>query len=219
VATDLLERWVALEWHLREATIPRLVVVPSRRGDAGSVVVTAPHARPHLRDGERKRADRWTGSLALLLAERTGVAAVIETSGDGDPAWDREHPFKDVVASLAPTTVLDLHAMRAATPTVEVGSGEAHGRPPGPCATAVVDALTAYGIDTVVDHRFPARGPGTLTQWGRRRGLHAVQLEVSVRLVPPFATADQADSLLRGLGDAIRRSAALPATGAQAAPS
>ena len=178
----------------------RLVRTASR---PGGVVVTAPHAVPHVRDGVTKRADMWTGGLALLLAERSGAAAVVETSGYGDPSWEPEHAFKDAVAALEPLVVLDLHAMRSAEQVVEVGSGEPAGSPPTSRARAVRDAIAAGGVETLMDQRFPARGASTLVQWARRRGLEAVQLEVSVRLVPPFAADDAVERVVAGLAAAV----------------
>lgn len=198
----VVERWLHLEDDVLGIAGHRDRLV--RTGsEAGGVVITAPHAVPHVRDGVTKRADMWTGGLALLLAERTGAAAVVETSGYGDPSWEEAHPFKDAVAALSPAVVLDLHAMRSAEQVVEVGSGEPAGSPPTELARLVRDALDGCGIATLTDHRFPARGATTLVQWGRGRGIPAVQLEVSVRLVPPFADEGAVVRLVDGLTAAV----------------
>lgn len=200
---ETVQRWLHLEDDVLGIAGHRDRLV--RRGSGhGGVVVTAPHAVPHVRDGEAKRADMWTGGLALLLAERTGAAAVVETSGVGDPSWEDEHAFKDAVARLAPAVLLDLHAMRSPDQVVEIGSGEPAGAGAGGLALGVRDALEAQGVATLVDHRFPARGPTTLVQWARGRGLPAVQLEISVRLVPPFASDADVERLVRALEAVVR---------------
>ena len=197
---DLVERWLHHEDDVRGITgLLERIVKPAR---GTGVVVAAPHAVPHQRDGVVKRADMWTGGLALLLAELTGAAAVVETSGAGDPSWE-PHAFKDAVAALEPRVLVDLHAMRAPREMVELGTGEPHGHPPTEIAVVVRRALTDAGIPTVVDDRFPARGRHTLVQWARHSGLPAVQVEVSVRLVPPFAPEGSALALISGLTDAI----------------
>jgi hypothetical protein len=197
---DLVERWLHHEDDVRGISGHRDRLVKPARGTG--VLVAAPHAVAHQRDGVVKRADMWTGGLALLLAELTGAAAVVETSGAGDPSWE-PHAFKDAVATLEPRVLVDLHAMRSPLEVVELGTGEPHGLPPTHVAVVVREHLTDAGIATIVDHRFPARGAHTLVQWARERALPAVQVEVSVRLVPPFAPEASALALIRGLSEAI----------------
>lgn len=191
---DVVQRWLHLEDDVRGLAGLRENLV--RRG--GPVVLTAPHAVPHERGGATKRADMWTGGLALLLAELTGASAVVRTASDGDPSW-QPHPFKHAVAALRPTAVVDLHAMRAQHAVVELGSGAAQGVPAPGITTRLRRALETAGVTTVVDHRFPARGQHTLVQWAARRGVPAVQVEVSVRLTPPFVSDDDAVALVAGL--------------------
>ena len=193
------DEWRRLERSLASRDEPRVVVGARQSG----VVITAPHAVEHLRGGEVKRADMWTGGLALLLAQRSGAAAVVELAREGDPSWQTHHPFKDAVAALAPEVLLDLHAMRSTAHLVEIGTGQPDGAPPTPLADRVRHALEESDIATVTDHRFPARGPATLTQWALRRRLLAVQLEVSVQLVPPFVDAITCDRLVDALVAAV----------------
>lgn len=211
--SPLVERWLHLEDDVLGIAGHRDRLVRTASA-LGGVVVTAPHAVPHVRDGVTKRADMWTGGLALLLAELSGAAVVVETSGAGDPSWEDEHAFKDAVAALEPALVIDLHAMRSQDEVVELGTGEPHGSPPTPLALVVRGTLEDAGIATVVDQRFPARGQHTLVQWARRRGVPAVQIEVSVRLVPPFAPDSSATALIGALADAVRAGAS-GSTGSQ----
>ena len=201
MTSDARDEWRRRERSLASYDAPR-VVVPAREG---RVVITAPHAVEHVRSGELKRPDMWTGGLALLLAERSGAGAVVELSRDGDPSWQVHHPFKDAVADLDPLVVLDLHAMRSKDHVVELGTGEPAGDPPTPLAVLVRETLEDAGIATLTDHRFPARGHTTLTQWARGRGLGAAQLEVSVQLVPPFVDARTCERLVGALVDAVQR--------------
>jgi hypothetical protein len=198
---DPVERWLHHEDDVLGIAGRLDRIVKPARGSG--VVVTAPHAVPHQRDAATKRADMWSGGLALLLAELTGAAAVVETSGVGDPSWEASHPFKEAVAQLVPRVVVDLHAMRSQHGEVELGTGAPHGDPPTEIADVVRRSLEHAGIATVVDRRFPARGHDTLVQWALRRGVMAVQVEVSVRLVPPFASVDDARALIGGLSAAI----------------
>jgi hypothetical protein len=194
------------DWRFLERSLPTYdeprVVVASR---GSRVVVTAPHAVEHVRGGVLKGPDMWTGGLALLVAQRSGAGAVVELSRDGDPSWQAHHPFKDAVAALEPAVVLDLHAMRSKHHVVEIGTGQPEGAPPTALARLLRGALNDAGIETVTDHRFPARGPATVTQWALHRGLGAVQLEVSVQLVPPFVDARTCDRLVTALVVAISR--------------
>lgn len=199
--TPLVERWLHHEDDVLGIAGHRDRLV--RNATTGGVVITAPHAVPHVRDGSPKRADMWTGGLALLVAELTGATAIVETSGEGDPSWEAEHPFKDAVRDLAPGVVVDLHGMRSPDQVVEVGSGAPLGSVPTRLASSVRDVLEAGGVLAVVDQQFPARGQHTLVQWAARLGTPAVQLEVSVRLVPPFASDPDADRLVAALVDVV----------------
>jgi hypothetical protein len=199
--TDARDEWRRLERSLASYDVPRLVVPPRGR----RVIVTAPHAVEHVRAGDTKRPDMWTGGLALLVAGRSGAGAVVELSGEGDPSWQAHHPFKDAVTALDPAVVIDLHAMRSREPLVEIGTGEPGGTRPTPLADLVRTSLEGVDIATVTDHRFPARGHATITQWARQRGIDAVQLEVSVQLVPPFVDARTVERLVVALVDAVQR--------------
>ena len=191
---EVLERWHHHEDDVRGLAGQRDRVV--RRGSG--VILTSPHAVPHVRDGVVKRADMWTGGLALLVADITGAGVAVETSGVGDPSWET-HAFKDVLDALGPVAIVDLHAMRSVDGIVELGSGQPSGRPVPAAVDVARTSFDAQGITTIVDHRFPARGHHTLVQWARRRGIPAVQVEVSVRLTPPFVSDDDAESLVRAL--------------------
>lgn len=53
------------------------------------VVVSAPHAVTHEREGRVKPSDDYTGAMALVLAHWTGCHAIVASRFDGcDPNWD-----------------------------------------------------------------------------------------------------------------------------------
>jgi len=204
VATPLARRWSALEEPFAAAgydgdpgagDADGLLVVGSV---APVVVVTAPHACNHRRDGRAKLADRGTGGLALLLAEVTGCAAVVALGGaGGDANWDEHHPLKERVAALRPAVVVDLHGMRT-RPGYDLDLGLGPGpRPEG--TDAAVEALRGSGLRVTTDGLFDAMRPTTVTAWAQAHGVPAVQIEVGAHLRPPVAGEQGQERLARAL--------------------
>lgn len=80
------------------------------------VLISAPHACAHRRDGVVKMQEEYTGALALYLAERCGCSAIVTRyQTDEDPNWQAESEFKAslkaLVSELDIGFVIDLHGM------------------------------------------------------------------------------------------------------------
>jgi hypothetical protein len=80
------------------------------------VLVSAPHATAHLRRQHIKGEEEFTGALAQLLAETTGIHALYSHfRSPGDPNWDRDSPYKNRLQKIVCCNdirfVLDLHGM------------------------------------------------------------------------------------------------------------
>ncbi|MEV0894209.1 hypothetical protein [Promicromonospora sp. NPDC050262] len=164
------------------------------------VVVTAPHATNHERDGATKVADRGTGGLALLLAQLTGCTALVALSTAGDANFDEEHPLKARLAELRPTVVIDLHGMRS-RPASEVDLGTGTGLAPAD----MVAALISSSLRVTTNEIFDAMRPTTVTSFAQARGIASVQVEIGAHLRPPSGEPRSLARLVDALVGAIER--------------
>lgn len=171
-----------------------------RRSPAGLVQVTAaarpdlvlvaPHAVNHTRDGAVKRADRGTGGLAVAVAGTVGCWAVAVAGHDpGDAAWPGPHPLHDAIAGLwpRPRRLLDLHGMRSVD-AVDIEVGTAGVAPEGlPMVADLCRRASAAGLQVRVNERFDATRPGTVTSRAADWAMSAIQVELSERFRLPEA--------------------------------
>ncbi|GAB2499422.1 hypothetical protein GCM10027063_43750 [Promicromonospora xylanilytica] len=177
------------------------------------VVVTAPHATNHERNGAGKVADRGTGGLAVLLSRVTGCTALVALDTPGDANYDQEHPLKDRLAELRPTVVIDLHGMRSrAESDVDLGTGS------GTASPTVVTALDDSGLLVTVNQIFDAMRPTTVTSFAQSLGMSAVQVEIGAHLRPPTGKAPELGRLVTGLVTVIEQAASASPSALTTAP-
>lgn len=162
---------------------------------AGSVpiLITAPHAAPHERDGKMKFAEPATAWLAEQLHEHNRVSVLIKTEADTtDPNADEHSPFRDLAVEHVTDNVIvagiDLHQMNPDRPDqVIVGTGRGrniHQR--WEFRDIVVTEFNASGIPVLVDEIFPAMG------------LHRVSSDVALRTGIPYIQIEMNSAALDG---------------------
>lgn len=169
------------------------IVQESRTG----ILISAPHAVTHIRDGKKKRADRGTGGLAIALGMLTKAGYVVETSGTGDPAWDTSHPFKETVQTLAPLLIIDVHGMKN-NPHVDIDLGR--GKFFGDVEDQLVHSFQRLGeeqnIRVGIDTVFNASRESTVTSWAQAQGIMAFQVEIGADLRPPEASTLKLEAVI-----------------------
>jgi hypothetical protein len=207
---SLVETWARLESRYSPGPYVGSPVPNELRTLEGSngVVITAPHAVGHYRDGVRKGADRFTGSLAEVLAAASGSSAlVLAGSGPGDPNWDAAHPFKDALLGLLArnAVVLDLHGMRDSYGCdVCVGRGMLpDASDSAEAARVVVDRCGSAGLTVWVDRPFDARRAETVTSFVQAQGGASAQIEIAARFRSPRAEPEPSGRMLDALLSAI----------------
>jgi hypothetical protein len=202
----LLRAWAPYTTHLGHGVF----LLPPTHGPA--VVVTAAHGTNHTRDGAAKWADRGTGSLALLLAETTGCAALVAVGAPGDGNHDLTHPIKDALLTLALggiETVVDLHGSAHLPDSPDIDLGTSAGYTP----KAFIDALTSHDrVRVAINAARAAASPRRITTLAQAHGLRAVQLEIDALLRPPTGTAGRREDLVTALTGAILTLAPHPGT-------
>jgi hypothetical protein len=178
------------------------------------VIISAPHAVNHPREGGLKLADTFTGSLSLQLSKRIGAPAVIYSRTSGEDAnYDEDGSYKralaeSVVASHA-KFVVDLHGLGRSQP-FELVIGTARGQSINDnlrWRRAFTNLLfksgfTRVGID--IPGYYDAARPTTITSFIRRTtGVPALQLEIHKDFRDPRAMPDNYVRLLDALAEAI----------------
>ncbi len=177
------------------------------------VLVSAPHACMHLRDGALKMHEEYKGAIALYLAQACDCHAIVTSHrADEDPNWTLESDYKNAIRSLVERHdigfVIDLHGMMnryhmgVAIGTIKGSSCdpsfvEPHFSDAG-FISANVDALNqsvAAWRNVVVDHpRFTGGVVNhTVTRFvAQQLNIQSVQIELAseVRVVRSAATAD-----------------------------
>ena len=138
--------------------------------------------------------------LAFALARNVNGSAVSTAEGlDGDPNFDLDHPYLDVVYDLADgAPVIDLHKMRPRGIDICVGLG-ANFKTSGHLWMPIVKEVVSAGLRVAVNWPFAA-GPVTVTSQLQNRGLDAIQIELSFDCYDPGPTKVAAwTSLLRAV--------------------
>lgn len=176
------------------------------------LLITAPHAIKHSRNGAVKSADESTGSLALLLAKKLDASILVGHYYNPD----LEHITqlsKDFVSALhdgvAKSSILiDIHGMKDSHDSgLCLGTGTQN----------VETKPLSYFIDTCVldmaawnpslNHPFNAQAPYTLVNYAETSlGLPALQLEIPRRFrVPGTASIGEHLNYLSSLSHSIQK--------------
>ncbi len=82
----------------------------------GDVLLSAPHACRHMRDGAEKMGEEYTAALVQYVAHATGNSAIFTCrKSDEDPNWLATGEYKSMLAQLVRDygirLVVDLHGM------------------------------------------------------------------------------------------------------------
>jgi len=211
----LLERLSELDKHFRyRAEAPEngawFEVVRGQH----PVLVSAPHACMHVRDGVSKMQEEYTGAMAHYLAERCGCHAIFTRyKTNEDPNWQKDSQYKEAIKALVSDCdirfCIDLHGMRNRYHMgIALGTIKGTACNPNPVLSHFINAgfkhVAADGLapdeknawrNVVVDHPKFTGGlvNNTVTRFvSRQLGIPSVQIELSsqARVVKSSATKD-----------------------------
>lgn len=187
-----------------------LEVVPGRV----PVLVSAPHACMHARDGIGKMQEEYTGALACYLADVCDCHAIVTRSKtDEDPNWQTDSLYKAAIKKLQSETpirfLIDLHGMTnkyhmgVAIGTIKGKSCQVEDVLPhfidagfqNTCVSQLTPDPASAWRRVVVDHKKFTGGVvnSTVTRYAAMElGIPSVQIELSseVRVVESAATED-----------------------------
>lgn len=167
-------------------------------------LISAPHAVTHMRRGDIKPSEDFTGAIALAVAQASDCHALVATrTALGDPNWDplEECAYKQALCSYVRekriACVLDVHGMIAASEAlVAIGSAdgktvEAHVGLDKQVADLLCQRLAfwseRYGKPIVLNGRLGARSENTIAQTvARECGIPALQIEIATQMRVPM---------------------------------
>ena len=152
------------------------------------VMISAPHAIAHIREGKKKYAEPDTAALAISLVPELKCAGLINIDGNRDPNFDKDKPFCDVMEEVIKKhdlrAVLDLHESdpnRSYSFAVGTGFGANINDDPE-IAPALLAICEKHGVQNAVADLPPYAAIGEdriATTMNRRCGVPAVQLEIN----------------------------------------
>jgi hypothetical protein len=178
------------------------------------IILSAPHAVNHPRNGNIKFADMFTGTLAVQAAALTGTSVLVYARMlEEDPNYDTDGPYKRRLAELVAQTqalfVLDLHGIHQSQ-MIELAIGTDHGKTLGmdtELLSILMNVLTKAGFTNVLvndPHRYNAARPTTIASFTwRELGIPALQLEIHKKYRDAKNTPHDYLKMLYTLRDAI----------------
>ena len=144
------------------------------------IILSAPHAYDHYRDGVIKQGELGTDKIAKLLAEELGLGYIATTGvQSGDPNWDTQHPFRDEILNIVAdyNYLVDLHFMLPRKVDLNIGRGVDF-TTNSILSENIFKIFESHEYRVAVNWPFSAKGP-TLTSLAQRAGLPALQLEIN----------------------------------------
>jgi gamma-glutamylcyclotransferase (GGCT)/AIG2-like uncharacterized protein YtfP len=178
------------------------------------VLVTAPHATAHVRMGELKRQEFYTGALAVLLHSVTGCHALYTGRLSSlDPNYTDESPFKTKLSEIAGGCglefLIDIHGTGSERPGdvfpgVGMNSEFLNGRPGS--LGELSQAARSNGISLGSMDVFPAARQKTVTRFAATKlSIPSMQLEINRDLRRPESAPADFVKLANFLKDFIGR--------------
>lgn len=178
------------------------------RTKESKIVIIAPHATNHHRDGRPKKADAFTGGMAEVLSDRLH-ASVLTTTGEvsdwGDKWAGRDDQFTRILHSLPKDSIiLDLHGMENSSSKGDISIGTGAKEPVGAKKLAK-NIRTAFDGATIIDGKFKAEDSYTDTDHMQRRGYSIIQVEASENFRDP--KENRVGHTILALENALRKTA------------
>ncbi|MGJ9383495.1 hypothetical protein [Salipaludibacillus sp. CF4.18] len=149
-----------------------------------NVLISAPHATSHRRDGDKKDADIYTGSMALMVQEFTGAHVIFSTYEGEDGNYVIGGTYKEKIGEIIEEhdvdLVLDLHGA-AENRDFDVDIGTNYGETVrNEWVEGITTIFSGNNINRVYENdTFPASTEGTVTKhtWNHYQ-TEAMQLEI-----------------------------------------
>jgi len=171
------------------------IYLPGRR----KILITAPHAETHTREGQPKHAEPKTGLIARYLSEKFNCHALV-TNGlqEHDPNYDvtcpltlGDCPFKDAISAIVEASdiqlVIDLHQLHPMRQyDFVIGTNDGKTVVGNEFLVEKLNGLLLQLADRVLlnpPFGYSARHRGTIARYvAEAHGIPAIQLEINSQL-------------------------------------
>lgn len=174
------------------------------------VLLSVPHSTNHLRENKLKYADKYTGSIGLILQELTDCSIIYTTCyHSGDPNFDIQDLYKERLGNILETNtfrcVIDIHGASRSHPfTIDLGTrhGESIDRITILMITKVFSKNGIHGVTE--NNTFTAEGKGTITTFcSKLKRVPAIQMEINGDYRDPESHPNQCIALIQSLKEII----------------
>lgn len=169
------------------------------------ILLSVPHSVYHVREGQLKKPECYTGTIALLLQTHTNVHTFTKCFTDeDDPNYNLHSPYRnqleEIVHQHKIALVLDVHGAKKERPfAIDIGTN--HGK------TASRDTIEAFKTAFVPSSQSPfivtenhtfAAGGNTVTNFlHQKTGVETMQIEINQHYRSPQEDFEAFITLLR----------------------
>lgn len=174
------------------------------------VLLSVPHATNHLRENKLKYADKYTGSIGLILQELTGCSMIYTTCYHRtDPNFDTQDLYKEKLGRILETNgfrcVIDIHGASRSRPFA-IDLGTRYGKSIDRSTILMITKMfSKNGIHKVTENNiFTAEGQGTITTFcSKVKRVPAIQVEINGDYREPEYHPNQCIALIQSLKEII----------------
>lgn len=169
------------------------------------ILISAPHSTKHLREGNVKSADIYTGATTLLLGELTDAHVLYTTKLADDANYIKDGEYKNQLRQIVEENdiqyVLDLHGASSSQP-FDIDLGTVNGQS---MTSSSVERMRSIfnenGISEVLENGFfAASTSGTITNYSfNQLGTDAVQIEINQNYRNPRYDIDSYYQMVKSL--------------------
>ncbi len=175
------------------------------------VMLSAPHAVEHTRNGQLRYPEPQTAYLARRLHESLDCPYICKTHNQEDDAnYDCFSPYREKLAEYIDAhdirLLIDLHQMAGFRPErICLGTGRYVNVPDIEFADCCKQAFEAQGITNVtVDRPFAASYPYTVSSYIHNKcGIPALQIEINSNLLMEDSEECALEAVLKALEEII----------------
>ena len=174
----------------------------------GKVLLSAPHAVNHIREGSVKINDYCTGPIANTLHDITGAPLIYLNYKSQDPNYYDDTEYKETLGKFLDEhpeieLVIDIHGA-AESHDWDVDLGTMNGNSMikfKDLESKITGFMNSNGINTVSSNDFTAAGQNTITKFSAGKNRDAVQIEINRKF--RCSTDGDDTKILRALEDVV----------------
>ncbi len=171
----------------------------------GKVMISTPHSTSHIREGNVKVVDIYTGSIGLLLQDLTGTHLIYTTKQGEDANYIEDGQYKEYLKQYIDDNnielVLDLHGMSSSKET-DIDLGTVNGKSISQSKVDIISSLFSdSGVKNVsVNRYFTANYKGTVTHYTySHTKAESIQIEINRSHRNPRENEEKVYLLLKSL--------------------